>query len=139
MSNAEIIVSLLLAIVLGGIVGFQREKRGKAAGMRTHALVTMGATLFTLLSRFGFGYGPGTDPSRIASQIVVGIGFLGAGIILHGRNNHILGVTTAAGLWASAALGMAIGVGWYAVAMVATVFILTIFILDDHWFTKHKD
>lgn len=132
MDNAEIIFAMVLAVLLGGVVGYQRQQRGKSAGIRTHALVTLGATLFTILSRFGFGFGPETDPSRVAAQIVVGIGFLGAGMILH-QKNRVVGLTTAAGLWAAAALGMTIGVGWYAIAVVATLFILTILLINDRW------
>lgn len=132
MENSEIIFAMVLAVFLGGVVGYQRQQRGKSAGIRTHALVTLGATLFTLLSRFGFGFGPETDPSRVAAQIVVGIGFLGAGMILH-QKNRVVGLTTAAGLWAAAALGMTIGVGWYAIAGVATLFILTILLINDRW------
>lgn len=132
MENSEIIFAMVLAVFLGGVVGYQRQQRGKAAGIRTHALVTLGATLFTLLSRFGFGFGPETDPSRVAAQIVVGIGFLGAGMILH-QKNRVVGLTTAAGLWAAAAIGTTIGVGWYAIAGVATLFILTILLINDRW------
>lgn len=132
MDNAEIIFAMVLAILLGGVVGYQRQQWGKAAGIRTHALVTLGSTLFTLLSRFGFGFSESTDPSRVAAQIVVGIGFLGAGMILH-QKNRVVGLTTAAGLWAAAALGMTIGVGWYAIAGVATLFILTILLINDRW------
>ena len=95
---------MLLAIILGGLVGWQREHVGRAAGLRTYALVCMGSTLFTLLSSQAFF---GGDPSRVASQIVVGIGFLGAGTILH-KHGGIEFLTTAAGLWAMAAIGMAI-------------------------------
>lgn len=135
MENSEIIFAMVLAIVLGSILGLQRQRQGKAAGMRTYALVTLGSTLFTLLSRFGFGFDEATDPSRVAAQIVVGIGFLGAGLILH-QKNRVVGLTTAAGLWAAAALGMVIGAGWYAIAVVATLFMLTILLIDDRWFEK---
>lgn len=135
MENSEIIFAMVLAIALGSILGLQRQRQGKAAGMRTYALVTMGSTLFTLLSRFGFGFGEETDPSRVAAQIVVGIGFLGAGLILH-QKNRVVGLTTAAGLWAAAALGMLIGAEWYAIAIVATLFMLTILLIDDRWFEK---
>lgn len=135
MENSEIIFAMVLAIVFGGILGLQRQKQGKAAGMRTYALVTLGSCLFTILSRTGFGSGEWVDPSRVAAQIVVGIGFLGAGLILH-QKNRVIGLTTAAGLWATAALGMVIGVGWYAIAAVATVFMLTIFLVDDERFVK---
>ena len=93
---------IVLAIVLGGILGWQREVRGKAAGARTYALVTAGAALFTILSAYGFE-GSQVDTSRVASQIVIGIGFLGAGTIMQ-RERHIEGLTTAAGLWMSAAV-----------------------------------
>lgn len=132
MNNAEIIFAMVLAVFLGGVVGYQRQQRGKAAGIRTHALVTLGATLFTILSRFGFGQGEAMDPSRVAAQVVVGIGFLGAGMILH-QKDRVIGLTTAAGLWAAAALGMAIGVGWYAIAAVATLFMLAILLINDRW------
>ncbi len=132
MGHSEIIFAMVLAVLLGGVVGYQRQQRGKAAGIRTHALVTLGSTLFTILSRFGFGFETGTDPSRVAAQIVVGIGFLGAGMILH-QKDRVVGLTTAAGLWAAAALGMTIGVGWYRIAGIATLFMLAILLLNDRW------
>ena len=137
MENREIIFAMVLAIVYGSILGFQRQKQGKAAGMRTYALVTLGSCLFTILSQFGFGFGKETDPSRVAAQIVVGIGFLGAGLILH-QKNRVIGLTTAAGLWAAAALGMVIGVGWYAIATGAALFMRTIFLIDDERFIGRR-
>lgn len=113
-------LSLLLSALLGTALGVQREVAGKPAGFRTYALVSLGACLFTLLSQTGFGVGPGIDPSRVAAQVVVGIGFLGAGLIFV-RGGHVEGLTTAAGLWVAAAIGMAVGVGEIVMAVVTTV------------------
>lgn len=117
-TELEIILRLILAAFLGGILGIEREYVGKPAGMRTYALVTLGATLFTVISNYGFSNGV-VDPSRVAAQIVTGIGFLGAGIIIF-RGMKVEGLTTASGLWVAAAIGMAIGVGMYIVAVAAT-------------------
>ena len=118
------ILQMVLALVLGSILGAQREYMGKAAGLRTYALVTFGSALFTHLSQVGFTGGEGVqfDPSRVASQVVVGIGFLGAGLIIF-RGVHVEGLTTAAGLWAAAAVGMAVGVGFYGMAISATILV----------------
>ena len=113
--------------MLGGLVGWERERIGQSAGMRTHALVAFGAALFTVLSLHAF---PGGDPARVASQILTGIGFIGAGTILH-KQNAVHGLTTAAGLWAAAAVGMAVGVGWYWHAVIAAVIIAVILFLHD--------
>jgi putative Mg2+ transporter-C (MgtC) family protein len=103
---------LLLAAVLGGAIGAERELNDQAAGLRTHMLLTIGACLFTLISAYGFGSGIGTDPSRLAAQIVTGIGFLGGGaIVRHGLT--VKGLTTAASIWATASVGVAVGAGSY--------------------------
>ncbi|MHB9112193.1 MAG: MgtC/SapB family protein [Thermoleophilia bacterium] len=128
----EEVLRIILGALLGGLVGLDREIRGQAAGLRTHTLVAMGATLFTLVSLYGFtGFeveGEETvalDPSRVASQIVVGIGFLGAGAIMrHGPS--VKGLTTAASLWVVAALGMSVGVGYYLGAVTIAVLLLII-------------
>jgi len=132
---------LLLSIVLGLIIGIEREYlAGKSAGTRTYALICFGSTLFTLISRFGFLElkGVSLDPSRIAAGIVVGIGFLGAGVIILHREkgeDKILGLTTAASIWASAAIGMALGVGWIKVALLGTF--LIVFVLGGiGWIEK---
>lgn len=117
---------LLLAIILGAMIGWQRQHIGKAAGIRTYALVSLGSTLFTLLSLYGFT----SDPGRVAGQILTGIGFIGAGTIIH-KGGGVEGLTTAAGLWAMAAIGMAIGIGWYWQAAVATGIILLLLLIDD--------
>lgn len=117
--DLEIILRLVLATVIGVILGVEREYVGKPAGMRTYALVTLGATVFTIISKYGFSDSAGVvDPSRIASQIVTGIGFLGAGVIIF-RGVKVEGLTTASGLWVSAAIGMAIGAGMYIIAISA--------------------
>jgi putative Mg2+ transporter-C (MgtC) family protein len=126
-SDLELLGRLLLAAVLGGAIGAERELNDQAAGLRTHMLLTIGACLFTLVSAFGFDGGPETDRSRIAAQIVTGIGFLGGGaIVRHGLT--VKGLTTAASIWATASVGVAVGAGNYvlgvggAVLVVGTLF-----------------
>jgi putative Mg2+ transporter-C (MgtC) family protein len=110
-SDLELLGRLLLAAVLGGAIGAERELNDQAAGLRTHMLLTIGACLFTLVSAYGFGAGP-RDPSRLAAQIVTGIGFLGGGaIVRHGLT--VKGLTTAASIWATASVGVAVGAGRY--------------------------
>ncbi len=120
------ILQILLAIILGAILGIQRERWGKWAGPRTYALVCAGSALFTLLSKNFFP----TTPAIIASAIVTGIGFLGAGTILH-KENRVEGLTTAAGLWMTAAIGMTVGVEKYILASIITLFILILLMIDD--------
>jgi putative Mg2+ transporter-C (MgtC) family protein len=124
----ELSVRLLIAAGLTGAVGFERELRERAAGLRTHVLVGVGSALFTLVSAYGWSDIIYTqqvrfDPSRVAAQIVTGIGFLGAGAILR-QGVSVRGLTTAAGLWVAAAIGMACGAGFYAAAVVTTVIAL---------------
>lgn len=119
----RIIFQLLLAALLGGLVGFEREYRKRAAGLRTHSLVCLGATLFTIISLEAFvtwldKAGVSFDPSRVVSAIVLGVGFIGAGLIIY-RRFRIEGLTTAAGMWVVAAIGVAIGVQLYLVAIFA--------------------
>lgn len=127
----RIAAQLFLATLLGLVMGFEREYRGKAAGLRTFALVTLGAALFTILSIEGFAAFIGTsnaDPTRLASQIVVGVGFLGAGLIFaHG--NEVRGLTTAAGLWTAAGVGMAVGLQLYTISIFVTLLILFLMLL----------
>lgn len=123
----EMVFKIILAAVLGMAIGAEREHRHRSAGLRTYTIVAIGSALFTILSIYGFQAigGPlgSYDPSRIAGQIVVGIGFIGAGMIIL-RENKIEGLTTAAGLWATAAIGMAVGLGFYFVAIFVTALIL---------------
>ena len=125
---------LVLAIILGGVLGWQRENWGKAAGPRTYALVTAGATLFTILSLRAFG----ADISRVAAQIVTGVGFLGAGAIIH-RESRVEGLTTAAGFWMAAAIGMSIGAGYYFLSILATIAMLLVLMLNDHKLRKEQE
>jgi len=115
--QAELLARLLVAGILGGIVGYERQRADKPARTRDHMLVSLGAAAFTVVSINGFG---GGDPSRVAAQIVSGIGFLGAGVILR-QELTIVGVTTAASIWVSAAIGMAAGTGLYLIAIFATL------------------
>ena len=117
----DLALRLLGAAVLGAVIGFEREIHEHPAGMRTHLLVSLGSAAFTVLSIYGFPseQGTATDTSRVAAQIVTGIGFLGAGAIIK-YGTSVRGLTTAASLWATAAVGMAAGAGWWAVAVVTT-------------------
>jgi putative Mg2+ transporter-C (MgtC) family protein len=116
------IARLLLATFLTGLIGFEREATGKSAGLRTHAMVGCGAALFTIISIAGFGEG---DPGRVAAQIVTGIGFLGAGAIWRSED-RVRGLTTAAGLWAAAAVGMGIGSGLLLIGTAGTLITLLV-------------
>lgn len=118
----ELTVRLSLALVLGGAIGIEREYRAKEAGFRTHFLVALGSALFCIVSQFGFGIDL-KDSSRVAAQVVSGIGFLGAGTIIF-QKNVVRGLTTAAGLWVTAAIGLACGTGMYVAATIATVMVL---------------
>lgn len=120
---------LVLAAILGGVIGFEREVQNKEAGIRTHALLSFGSALFTLISLYALrdiagGYA-NMDPSRIMGEIVSGLGFLGAGIIIF-KQDRVHGLTTAAGLWTCAAIGMAVAVSWYLIAIVGTLILVFI-------------
>jgi putative Mg2+ transporter-C (MgtC) family protein len=119
----ELLVQLVLAIVLGGAIGVERELKGKPAGLRTNILICMGATLFTVLSaRMGHAQG---DPTRIAGQIITGVGFIGAGTILHTRG-AVTGLTSAATIWVVAAIGMALGSGSYVEALGTSALVMVV-------------
>ncbi|MCP4675007.1 MAG: MgtC/SapB family protein [Deltaproteobacteria bacterium] len=138
--DLESLLKLLLAAVLGAIVGVERRTHGRPAGMRTHALVCVASTLLIIISRTGAISGLAgpnnfmlnVDPSRMAAGIVTGIGFLGAGAILRIRDNLIRGLTTAACIWFVAALGVAVGSGAYGLSVAATAAALFILVLLDH-------
>ena len=122
------ILRLLTATILGAVIGFEREYHAKEAGIRTHLLVALGACLFMILSVYGFDFmldrdHVSFDPSRIASQVVTGIGFIGAGTIIL-QKQMVRGLTTAAGLWVTAAIGLACGNGMYIIAVVTTAVVL---------------
>ncbi len=125
-SYGEMVLRLLIAAGLCGLIGFEREARDQAAGLRTHIILGVGAALFTLVSAYGFGElrdARSFDPTRIAAQIVSGVGFLGAGAILR-YGNDVRGVTTAATLWTVAAIGTAVGAGYLFGAVSATAIVL---------------
>ena len=122
--EVEMILRLLLATAFGAAIGFQREKAGKQAGLRTHVLICVGSALFTVASIYGFG--AGSDVSRVAAGVVAGIGFLCAGVILHRNGGMVEGLTTAATIWAVAGIGLATGAGLYIIAAAATTIIVLI-------------
>ncbi len=123
------ILRFLLAAALGAVIGYQRERAGKVAGVRTHILVSSGAGLFTLASIYGFG-GTAVDISRVAAGVVVGVGFIGAGVIFRGRRGEeVAGLTTAATIWVTAAMGLAAGAGMYLISVIATAVIVGILLL----------
>lgn len=124
----DLVLRLLLASGLGAAVGYERERAGKPAGLRTHILISLGAALFTLVSIYGFG-ATTNDASRIAAGVVTGIGFIGAGAIIHGGEGIVAGLTTAASIWTAAAIGLAVGTGMYLLAIVATILVLIVLIL----------
>lgn len=123
----EFIFRVFVAALLGGMIGFEREYRAKEAGLRTHFLVAMGSALFMIVSQYGFDAVLGTsitlDPSRVAAQVVSGIGFIGAGTIIF-QKHVIKGLTTAAGLWVTSAIGLACGSGLYLLSVASTLLVL---------------
>jgi putative Mg2+ transporter-C (MgtC) family protein len=126
---ADLILRLIAATVLGAVVGIERERTEHAAGLRTHALVSLGAALFMIVSAYGFmsALGPNVtlDPSRVAAQVASGVGFLGAGTIIL-RREIVRGLTTAASIWTVAAIGLASGGGMYNAAVIATILVLIV-------------
>ncbi len=131
-SEFQIVFQLLLAVFLGGLVGIERETQERPAGLRTNSLVCLGSTLFTIISLRAFDYlldkpGVSLDPSRVVASIIVGVGFIGAGLIIY-RRFRIEGLTTAAGIWVVAGIGAAIGSGLYFTAIFSAF--LTLIILN---------
>lgn len=140
LSNTDLLSRLIVGMILGVLLGIERAVAGKTAGVRTYALVSMGSTLFVVVSMVvASWYNTATttvvDPLRIASQIVVGIGFLGAGLIVF-KQSHISGLTTAAGLWVAAGIGMAAGFGLFFLALAATL--ITLFVFTVMWFVEER-
>ena len=119
------LLNILLAVVLGFAIGYERKLRYKEAGIRTHTIVCAGAALIMVVSKYGFGDSAEADAARVAAQIVSGVGFLGAGIIVY-RKHEIHGLTTAAGVWATAGVGMAAGAEMYLFATGATVILIAV-------------
>lgn len=134
----RLVLRLLLAALLGGVLGYEREHKGKAAGMRTHMLVAIGAAMFVLVpQQAGMEIG---DMSRVIEGIVTGVGFLGAGAIIkqHSEEN-VQGLTTAAGVWMTAAIGIACGLGRETTAVLSTLLALAILNLAPRWFERKRD
>ncbi|MES2268601.1 MAG: MgtC/SapB family protein [Bacteroidota bacterium] len=119
------IVSMIMAVVCGGIIGFEREYKNKSTGFRTIVLITLGSTIFTIVSR----HGAGAD-DRISANIITGIGFIGAGVIFKDRMS-VMGLTTAAVIWTAAAIGMTTGIGYHSLAFVFTIITLAVLVLVD--------
>lgn len=128
----EWILRLVCATIMGGIIGLERHTRSKDAGIRTHAIVALAAAMLMLVSKYGFS-GEEADRARIAAQVVSGVGFLGAGIIFV-RNDLILGLTTAAGIWATSAIGLCFGVGFYQIGVIGGIMIIAIQRIVFHFF-----
>ncbi|MBN4050251.1 MgtC/SapB family protein [Desulfobulbus sp. AH-315-M07] len=136
--DTEDVVKFLIAILIGGLIGAERKFRDKSAGFRTIIFITVGATLFTILSAKLSGK---WDPGRIAAQIVTGVGFLGAGVILRDRG-RVMGITTASTIWMAAALGMGIGAGEYALCAIITAGVLVVlwgFPIIEGWIDGARD
>jgi putative Mg2+ transporter-C (MgtC) family protein len=138
--SGEYILNIVVAALLGGAIGLEREYRSKEAGFRTHFLVGLGSGLLMVLSMHGFDafmgiQGIQRDPSRIAAQVVSGMGFIGAGCIIF-QKNAVKGLTTAAGLWVTSAIGMVAGAGMYLLSIVATALVLLC--LEGSDFIHHK-
>lgn len=142
----EFVLRLFVAAMLGGVIGLEREYRAKEAGFRTHFLVALGSGLFMILSQFGFNNvlsnyeQVSLDPSRIASQVVTGIGFIGAGTIIF-QKHVVRGLTTAAGLWVTSAIGMTAGAGMYVLSIATTVLVLlcleALYFILQHFGTRN--
>ncbi|WP_040215025.1 MgtC/SapB family protein [Clostridium polynesiense] len=121
--QSELFLRIIISCICGCIIGYERKNRNKEAGIRTHAIVCIGSSLIMIISKYGFFDTITTDASRIASQIVSGIGFLGAGIIFV-KNQAVSGLTTAAGIWATSGIGMAVGAGMYIMGILTTLLIV---------------
>lgn len=129
----SIVVRILAAIIVGGFIGLERATKNRPAGLRTYMLVCVGACLIMLTNQYIYQFTGTGDPMRLGAQVVSGIGFLGAGTIIVTKHNQIKGLTTAAGLWASAGIGLAFGIGFYEAALTAAVGIYAILALLQRW------
>ena len=119
-----IVARLILAVICGGSIGLERESKRRAAGFRTHVLICIGASLTTLISQFMLSRGLNTDPARLGAQVIAGMGFIGAGTIIVTSRRQVKGLTTAAGLWTSAIIGLSIGTGYYEAALLAVALVM---------------
>lgn len=132
-THMSIIVRILAAIIVGGLIGLERGMKNRPAGLRTYMLVCVGACLIMLTNQYIYQFTGAGDPMRLGAQVVSGIGFLGAGTIIVTKHNQIRGLTTAAGLWASAGVGLALGIGFYEAALTASIGIYTILSILQRW------
>lgn len=128
-TQEAVVIRILVAIVIGGVIGFERGMKNRPAGLRTYMLVCVGSCLIMMTNQYIYQYTGAGDPMRLGAQVVSGIGFLGAGTIIVTKHNQIKGLTTAAGLWASAGVGLALGIGFYEAAITATVGIFVILVV----------
>lgn len=128
-----VVFRLVLSVLIGGILGFERGLKNRPAGLRTYVLVCVGATIVMLTNQYIYQNAGTGDPVRMGAQVISGIGFLGAGTIMVTPHNQIKGLTTAAGLWASACVGLALGIGAYEIAMIGGVTIFIVLTLLQHW------
>ena len=127
LNTASVLLRLTLAVLCGGLIGIERGRKHRPAGFRTYMLVCLGSTLTLLISQYvSFELGQSTDITRLAAQVINGIGFLGVGTIIVTRHQQVKGLTTAAGLWASACMGIAIGAGFYLASFVACLLIILV-------------
>jgi putative Mg2+ transporter-C (MgtC) family protein len=126
-------IRICAALLVGGILGLEREKKRRAAGLRTYMLVCVGSCLIMLTNQYIFQITGAGDPMRLGAQVISGIGFLGAGTIIVTKRSHIKGLTTAAGLWSAAAVGLALGIGFYEAAAIAGISIYFIMTVLQHW------
>ncbi|MBQ8351831.1 MAG: MgtC/SapB family protein [Clostridia bacterium] len=139
-SIGTVLIRMALSTLFGSIIGLERSKHGRSAGMRTHIFVSIGAALSSLLGCYMVALDYSSDPARIAAQVISGIGFLGAGIILIQNKTKIVGLTTAAGLWNTAVIGLACGIGFYEGAIVCfaiSILANLIFPKIEYWFSKN--
>ncbi len=130
----EWMLRILIAGLLGGIIGYERHNRSKEAGIRTHAIVAIAAALIMVVSKYGFVDVPVADPARLAAQVVSGVGFLGAGIIFV-KNDSVTGLTTAAGIWATSAVGLCLGAGYYTIGIATSILILLVQLIARRMFS----
>lgn len=130
----SIVLRVVCCIVCGGVVGIEREWRHRTAGFKTHILVCLGSCICMITGQFACSYFELTsiDPTRIGAQVVSGIGFLGVGTIIVTKDNKVKGLSTAAGLWVSACIGLAIGIGFYEIALIATICVVALFLVVKH-------
>jgi len=132
-ADIEVITRICLAFLLGGLIGLERERHGISAGIRTYGAICLGACVFGIVSLSVAG----ADPSRIAAQVVTGIGFLGGGLIFRQEGNYVSGLTTAATLWATAAVGLAVALGMYMISLLTAVLIYVLLFLPRlKWWKK---